>query len=278
MARQTTKAELAELSRQLDFEENQFYWLKKLLKFVFLCPVQPKAIQKSGRIMMHSTYLFSIIVTCIRAYEELFVNEIYPPMLAELAFQIIVLLTTYLVYLQAIGSEKILYRLCDVVTIDWLGIIDPEEKNIMKVVCERGSRLILIHFGVLLPTLLGYAIIPVALPYVLNPYLPENMTLHRTLCVHVEMFIDQDKYFYQILIIVIYQLMLVLLIICSLDLAYTSCITYIMGKIIWIGVWQKYGNTLEFRRTSIDKNKKPLPDLYEGVCNGDLEFDLGRNL
>ncbi|KAL7297637.1 hypothetical protein TKK_0009305 [Trichogramma kaykai] len=232
---QTTQAELAELSRQLDFEENHFYWLKKFLKFVFLCPVQPKIIQKSGRAMMHSTFIFSIAVTCTRAYKELFVNEIYPPMLAELAFQLIVLSSTYTIYLQAIGMEKELYRMCEVVTIDWLGINDPEEKDIMRVVCERGSRLIFIHFGILLPCFMGYAFAPVALPYILNRYLPENRTLKRSLCVHAELFIDQDKYFNFILGFVIHMIMLVLLITCALDLAYTSCITYIMGKIIWIG-------------------------------------------
>ncbi|XP_014226194.1 uncharacterized protein LOC106651992 [Trichogramma pretiosum] len=244
----TTQAELSELSRQLDFEENHFYWLKKFLKFVFLCPVQPKIIQKSGRAMMHSTFIFSITVTCTKAYKELFVNEIYPPMLAELAFQLIVLSTTYIIYLQAIGMEKEVRiriqslknpndpnRMCEIITIDWLGINDPEEKDIMRVVCERGSRLIFIHFGVLLPCFMGYAFAPVALPYILNRYLPENKTLKRSLCVHVEVFIDQDKYFNFILCFVIHMIMLVLLITCALDLAYTSCITYIMGKIIWIG-------------------------------------------
>ncbi|CAB0035229.1 unnamed protein product [Trichogramma brassicae] len=126
--------------------------------------------------------------------------------------------------------------MCEVVTIDWLGINDPEEKDIMRVVCERGSRLIFIHFGVLLPCFMGYAFAPVALPYILNRYLPENMTLKRSLCVHIEAFIDQDKYFNYIFCLVIHMVMLVLLITCALDLAYTSCITYIMGKIIWIGL------------------------------------------
>ncbi|KAL7304145.1 hypothetical protein TKK_0003597 [Trichogramma kaykai] len=235
MAVQKTQAELAELSRQLDFEENQFYWLKKFLKFVFLCPVQPKAIQKSRRAMMHARFIFAITITCTRAYKELVINEIYPPMLAELAFQFIVALGTYFVYLQAIDSEKVLYRMCEVVTIDWLGISDLEEKDTMKVVCKRGSRLILIHFGLLLPVFACYALGPVALPYVLNPYLPENMTLQKTLCVHVELFIDQEKYFYYILAFSIHILIIVMLIICALDLSYTSCITYVMGKIIWIG-------------------------------------------
>uniref|UniRef100_A0ABD2XGI9 Odorant receptor n=1 Tax=Trichogramma kaykai TaxID=54128 RepID=A0ABD2XGI9_9HYME len=260
MAIQTTQAELAELSRQLDFEENQFYWLKKFLKFVFLCPVQPKAIQKSGRAMMHMSFIFSIIITCTRAHKELVVNEIYPPMLAELAFQLITLLGVYFVYLQAIGSEKVLYRMCEVVTIDWLSIKDPEEKNTMKVVCEQGSRLILIHFGILLPSLLGYALAPVFLPNLLNPYLPENMTLEKTLCAHVELFIDQDKYFYHILIFLIHMVILIMLVISALDLAYTSCITYIMGKIIWIGdVFQRLG---EIKTSDKSPSAKRKIDLY----------------
>ncbi|KAL7301275.1 hypothetical protein TKK_0006014 [Trichogramma kaykai] len=225
MAIQTTQAELAELSKQLDFEENQFYWLKKFLKFVFLCPVQPKVIQKSGRAMMHLSFIFSIIITCTRVHKELFVNEIYPPMMAEFAFQLITLST----------KNETSDLICEAVTIDWLSIKDPEEKNTMKVVCEQGSRMVRIHFGFLLPSLLGFVLAPVALPYLLNPYLPENMTLERTLCAHVELFIDQDKYFHHILIFLIHMVILIMLVISAMDLIYTSCITYVMGKIIWIG-------------------------------------------
>ncbi|KAL7286028.1 hypothetical protein TKK_0019684 [Trichogramma kaykai] len=80
------------------------------------------------------------------------------------------------------------------------------------------------------------------LPNVLNPYLPENMTLKRSLCAHVELFVDQNKYFYHILIFLIHMAILIMLIVSALDLAYTSCITYVMGKIIWIGdVFEKLG-------------------------------------
>ncbi|XP_014223159.1 uncharacterized protein LOC106649943 [Trichogramma pretiosum] len=150
--------------------------------------------------------------------------------------------------------------MCEVVTIDWLGISDPEEKDTMKVVCKRGSRLIFIHFGVLLPVFACYALGPVALPYVLNPYLPENMTLQKTLCVHVELFIDQEKYFYYILAFSIHILTLVMLIICALDLAYTSCITYVMGKIIWIGyVFEKL---CEIKTSNQNLSAKRKIDIY----------------
>uniref|UniRef100_A0ABD2XEV3 Odorant receptor n=1 Tax=Trichogramma kaykai TaxID=54128 RepID=A0ABD2XEV3_9HYME len=132
-------------------------------------------------------------------------------------------------------TAGIIYRICEAVTIDWLSIKDPEEKNTMKVVCEQGSRMVRIHFGFLLPSLLGFVLAPVALPYLLNPYLPENMTLERTLCAHVELFIDQDKYFHHILIFLIHMVILIMLVISAMDLIYTSCITYVMGKIIWIG-------------------------------------------
>ncbi|XP_023315352.1 odorant receptor 49a-like [Trichogramma pretiosum] len=146
--------------------------------------------------------------------------------------------------------------MCESVTIDWLGIKDPEEKNTMKVVCERGSRLILIHFGFVLPSLLGYVLVPVVLPYVLNPYLPENMTLKRSLCAHVELFVDQDKYFYHILIFLIHMVILIMLIVSALDLAYTSCITYVMGKIIWIGhVFEKLGEINVSDESSSSKRK-----------------------
>ncbi|KAL7301274.1 hypothetical protein TKK_0006013 [Trichogramma kaykai] len=211
------------------------YWLNLFLRATFLSPIQSRTVKIIGRTVISSSFIFSTVITLLRVYTEMQKEILNAPLLAEIVFQFITVAGVLIFYVQCASSDYLIHKVSMIITYDKEYVKNKtDERRIILNVVKQGSRLILVHF-VLIPSLLLFGMAPIFLPPLLNHFMPGNETYERALCIHVELFINQDDYFYELSIFALYMLSLVSIIICSMDLAFTNCLSYIIGIYDYIG-------------------------------------------
>ncbi|XP_058799039.1 uncharacterized protein LOC131668687 isoform X2 [Phymastichus coffea] len=200
-----------------------------MLRLVSLWPYQKTWEKVVARIYLAFAIVILMLAQMIRGIEECFYEDVNIEIVLE-NFSgfcyFIGIITRLITSILSIDNFQHLY---EEITKDWKQVTDEEEKNVLRHFAKKGRLLTIIYSVYAYGSCVLYITSTAVIPMLLNEILTKKEPLPKMLCLYGEFFVDQEKYFNHIFLLILFSGIGHMAITTAIDGTYINCVQHILG-------------------------------------------------